>query len=157
MSRRAEHFSVHPRYTPGSGAWVGEDIGRRVAVEERESYEQTLTGIYGDEHKKRAETLGLMGIVEILREHKDGFNVEDVLTGKRLWRGRVKASKVQVGDTIIDLRTYEGTTERTLTLPVKRVTRAGKSLVVHSDTELMQFRSDEVVKIERPDRSESSL
>lgn len=89
MSR--SYFNVNPRYTSGSPAMVDGPTAARVAVQEREAYERELAGTYGEELKKRAETLGLKGIVEhVLREERrdrrDGFMVRDLLTDETYWR-----------------------------------------------------------------------
>lgn len=69
MNIRNGHYSVYPRYTPGSGAMVDASTALKAAEEERESYEQTLTGVYGEELRKRAENQGLGGIVTLSNDH----------------------------------------------------------------------------------------
>ena len=74
FGRKRVRCEVRPRYTPGSPASVPDHIAIRVAHQERESYEQTLTGIYGEEQKRRAEVLGLRGIAFAMAEQGSGRN-----------------------------------------------------------------------------------
>ena len=59
---RNVHFECRPRYCPGSPALVPDDICAHEAVDEVDAYHRDLTGIHGEEAKKRAEKLGLKGI-----------------------------------------------------------------------------------------------
>lgn len=90
FSRKAGFFDVRPRYTPGSPGLVDEATAKRVAAEERESYEHALTGIMGETEKTRAEKLGLRGIVQWKQEKgsgkKQGWDVLDLVTGENLWQ-----------------------------------------------------------------------
>lgn len=61
--RAAFRYSVVPRYTAGSPAAVDEATAKHVAREERAAYERYITGLYGEEEKRRADRLGLEGIV----------------------------------------------------------------------------------------------
>ena len=76
------HFNVAPRYTCGSPAMVDEDTARRVALQERDGHERTLTGVYGDEEVERAHRLGLNGIAEIFYETKKNWHIHDLITGE---------------------------------------------------------------------------
>lgn len=71
---RRFHCHVRPRYSCGSGAMVADHIALQVAREEREGYEQALSGAYGDDQKRRAEALGLRGIAVALAEKGSGRN-----------------------------------------------------------------------------------
>ncbi len=63
MYREPAKLNVVPRYTPGSPALVDRETALRVAKEERAAFERVLTGAYGEADKRRAEILGLEGIV----------------------------------------------------------------------------------------------
>lgn len=97
------YYNVRPRYTPGSGAMVDEATARRVVVEERRFYEIALEGAWGEEDLKKARELGLRGIVECIHERAGGFDVLDLLTNERSWRGSVKPGKIRIGDRILHL------------------------------------------------------
>ncbi len=79
-TRKAAHFNVKPRYTPGSPGMVDETLALRVAAQEKDSYETCLTGIYGEEMKAKAEREGLFGIAEEVRETRKGWEVRDLIT-----------------------------------------------------------------------------
>jgi len=82
--RKSIRFNVRPRYSAGSPAQVSEDIALQVAKDERTDYERALEGVYGEEQKKRAETLGLSGIVYAMKEEGSGrkfrWHVWDLIT-----------------------------------------------------------------------------
>lgn len=84
------HYSVRPRYTPGSPALVDYRTAQRVAEQEKDSYRGDLGGYYGEELQARAEKLGLRGIVEYRVERGSGKNhgweIEDLCTGEKLFR-----------------------------------------------------------------------
>ena len=90
MPRNTGHFNVAPRYTPGSPALVDEGIAVRVALQERSSIVHVLDGMEGEKNQKRAERLGLRGIVEyrVFRGSgkKEGWEVTDLCTGEKLFR-----------------------------------------------------------------------
>jgi hypothetical protein len=81
--RKKGFFSVHPRYTCGSGAQVREEIAVRVAREELQAYEHALTGVYGASDQALAQHQGLPGIVEYLVEGKKSWTVYDLCTGEK--------------------------------------------------------------------------
>lgn len=84
------HYNVSPRYSPGSPALVSREIALKVARDEKEFIQHALEGAWGEEQKKRAERLGLRGIVEARDERRSGKNsgweVEDLCTGERFFR-----------------------------------------------------------------------
>ena len=86
MTRKMMHFNVRPRYTCGSPAMVHGEIARKVAVEEKDAYEQALSGFWGEDEKKRAETLGLDGLAYVMFEEGSGrefrWHVWDLITDK---------------------------------------------------------------------------
>jgi hypothetical protein len=86
--KRAFHFNVAPRYTPGSPAWVPEGIARKVAIEERESYEHAREGVMGLDMETTAKTKGLLGIVELHVEEprRKAWRVLDLITGETFER-----------------------------------------------------------------------
>jgi hypothetical protein len=88
LGRKRIHFNVAPRYTPGSPAQVPIRTAVMVALEERQAIKHNLDGIYGEERRKKAEELGLKGIVEARREgpKKRGWDVLDLITGERFDR-----------------------------------------------------------------------
>lgn len=90
MRARFNSYNVRPRYTPGSPAAVDEDTAFRVAREEREAYEHALTGIGGERERRRAEMLGLEGIVYTLHWQGSGRKFRwvqtDLVTGKQTLR-----------------------------------------------------------------------
>lgn len=73
-------YYLKPRYTPGSPGMVDYDTARREITDEREGYEHALSGLYGADQQKRAETLGLHGIIEARGEVKNGWQVHDLIT-----------------------------------------------------------------------------
>lgn len=104
------YFSVRPRYTPGSPGSVDEQMAQRVASQEKETYEVCLEGVYGESDLHKAKEMGLKGIVESMTEHKGGWNVVDMITGEKSWRGNVKPNKIQRGDRLIEKRVNVTTT-----------------------------------------------
>ncbi len=90
MASAERHYNVAPRYTPGSPALVPERIAMRVAEEEKLAIKDVLDGFHGSERQKRAQNLGLRGIVEsrICRGSgkKLGWEVVDLCTGERFFR-----------------------------------------------------------------------
>lgn len=75
------HYSVHPRYTSGSGAQVDSLTAMRVADQEREAYGHNLAGVYGEDARLRAERMGIKGVAEMLTETRKGWKVVDLCTG----------------------------------------------------------------------------
>jgi hypothetical protein len=59
-----------------------------VAEQERENYDRTLEGFYGEEKKSRAERLGLRGTSEYTQEvqRRKGWVVCDLVTGEKYFR-----------------------------------------------------------------------
>ena len=85
-NRKRYHFSVRPRYSCGSGTLVSGNIALRVAEEERADYEHCIEGSYGEDHKRRAEALGLRGVAVAMAESGSGKNfrwlIYDLVTGE---------------------------------------------------------------------------
>ena len=76
-------YSVYPRYTCGSPAMVSEKIAVMVAKQEKGHIDRDLSGIYGEDHKARAQRLGLRGISECTHEKgRKGWQVHDLITGE---------------------------------------------------------------------------
>ena len=77
------YWSVNPRYTPGSGAWVSPDIAARVLFQEWESVGWTLDGTYGEGARDAALADDLAGIV-LARDERGArvTDVYDLITGK---------------------------------------------------------------------------
>jgi hypothetical protein len=69
---------------------VDADIVRRVIKYEQEEYQVCLSGLYGERLKQKAETEGLKGIAEYIREKRqdrqDGWQVTDMITREEYWR-----------------------------------------------------------------------
>ncbi len=84
--RRAVHFNVAPRYTPGSPAPVDMDTALRVASDEEGGYQHAHVGRYGAKYQEIAQKLGTLGIVEVRAETRKGWDVLDLLTGERFTR-----------------------------------------------------------------------
>lgn len=84
--RRAVHYNVAPRYSPGSPALVDRETAKKVALDEEDAYFFAMEGRYGAEKQQRAETEGLKGIVEALVETRKGWDILDLLTGDRFTR-----------------------------------------------------------------------
>lgn len=88
--RRSLRFNVRSRYSAGSPAQVPEHIALQVVRDEQESYRHALEGAYGEEQKKRAETLGLSGIVYVMFEKGSGrqfrWHIWDLLTDEHTSR-----------------------------------------------------------------------
>lgn len=95
------YYQVNPRYTCGSPAMVPEDIALKVAKEEREGYQDALTGIYGDEAKHRAESLGLDGIALRYVCKYNKLHYYDLITNRKTMKMDVLASDLQKGDKIL--------------------------------------------------------
>lgn len=87
--REPAKLNVVPRYTPGSPALVDRETALRVVEQERAAYARVLTGAYGEEDKRRAERLGLEGIVYGYNTRERGnprVRLHDYLTGEdRTW------------------------------------------------------------------------
>lgn len=80
--RLKAHFSVHPRYSCGSGAQVSDQQAVYVACDELDCYEAAIDGIYGAADKEKAEREGLSGIVLFMVERPKHWEIHDVLTGE---------------------------------------------------------------------------
>ena len=82
--RKRLQFHVRPRYTAGSPALVHDTVALKVAEEEARAYEHALSGSWGEDEKKRAETLGLNDIVYAMFEKGSGrqfrWHVWDLIT-----------------------------------------------------------------------------
>lgn len=72
-------YSVLPTFTPGSSAQVDKLIAERVVLQERESYDHALSGIYGEDVKRAAERRGLAGIVFAWYEDGKKVRVHDMI------------------------------------------------------------------------------
>jgi hypothetical protein len=143
MSKRSYSYHVRPRYTPGSPALVSEKTAMQVADDEKKCYERLIDPSYAgmvpsDEAKARAEGLG--GIVEAKREHGGGWDVLDVLTGRRFWRGEKKCYNLLAGDRITRIESYSvnyiSWHEPEIKLPrtVKSIQIRGAHAIVFLDT-----------------------
>jgi len=93
------YYNVRPRYTSGSPAIVDAQTAGRVAKQEKEAYEDALTGIFGIELKTRAEREGLGGIAERVmsarrQNRTDGFVVWDLITCTEYWRPQRRGGDV---------------------------------------------------------------
>lgn len=113
MAKNPKRYQVYPRYTPGSPGMVSEEIALTVASQEKESYEQALTGVYGERIKQQAEKEGLQYIVEETRERASGFDVVDLITGQHRRRERQQAKNLRVGDYVVSGRARMLVTELT--------------------------------------------
>lgn len=76
-------FNVAPRFTPGSPAMVKSGQALRVADLEREAYRYATDERMGTAEVEKADRLGLRGIVEVVRETRQGWDTLDLLTGER--------------------------------------------------------------------------
>jgi hypothetical protein len=69
---------------------VDSETADRVAAQEKQAYQDALTGICGAAEKEKAEKLGLGGIVEACKEERrdrtDGWAVHDLITDEWSWR-----------------------------------------------------------------------
>lgn len=79
-------YQVAPRYSGGSPAMVTESVALRVMADETFARNAALEGVFGEEERRRAQTLGLSGIVERLTDRDEGWDVEDLLTGEQSYR-----------------------------------------------------------------------
>lgn len=84
--RHNPHFSVAPRYGPGSPALVDRTTALRVAQDEEGSHQHAAVGRYGEAAQTKAQTQGLVGIAEVRVETKKGWDVLDLITGERYLR-----------------------------------------------------------------------
>jgi hypothetical protein len=112
------HYNVKPRYTPGSPAMVDERIARRVVQQERQAYEDALSGAWGEKERQTAEKLGLEGIVEEVREKSGALHVLDLITGSKRIRKNSKLKDVLNGDRVVRLLSST-TAEQVPSLPFK--------------------------------------
>jgi hypothetical protein len=93
MAKRGGHFSVRPRYTPGSPAQVGEGVALRVYRQELEGYGNYLEGVYGEAARETAAERGLTGVVVYMVEKAKGWNVYDLMTQAwEFWPFKVKCA-----------------------------------------------------------------
>lgn len=76
-------YEVTPRYTAGSPAVVSRAIAEEVARTEREFYHHAKEGYWGCEWRRKAERLGLAGIVKSYLQRGHIYIVNDLLTGTR--------------------------------------------------------------------------
>lgn len=77
------HLHLEPRYTCGSPAHcLDQDTVLHVANDEIASYDQYLTGIFGEANKKRAEVEGLAGIAYARWEKGKKVFRLDLITGE---------------------------------------------------------------------------
>lgn len=75
------HYSVRPRFGPGSPAMVHEHIAEQVARDEREFHEHAAAGRYGDEAQAKAQDdHALYGISYFLEEHPKFWRYFDLIT-----------------------------------------------------------------------------
>lgn len=156
MARRHVSFSVHPKFSAGSGAGVSEEIALRVASQEKEEYERCLEGLYGEELKLKASAPNaLKGIVEKLEEKRGGWNVTDLITGERFWRGYVKPRSIQTGDRVIQTAFDGMLRQRTGRLvksqPLKLTDRGSVSYYVTYEDSEGRLEGNQDVMIERPE------
>jgi hypothetical protein len=109
MARANFYFYLQPRYGAGSpGAVWDEALAKRVARDERESFDHALEGAYGPRDQQKAMDLGLVGIVEARYEHKKGWMARDLITGRTCYREERLASKLQAGDVVVGLKDEKG-------------------------------------------------
>jgi len=87
-------WNVHPRYSSGSPASLrNKCLVGRVVDSERQNYKAALEGMYGDEHKIRAERLGLRGIIVLMHEKRNHWACYDEITNQSYelpFRNRMK-------------------------------------------------------------------
>jgi len=79
---RNAYCHVRPRYSGGSPAQVDLSTMVHVAVNEEESYAQTMTGLYGEAERAKAVRLGLKGVCYVRWEKGPKIYRYDVLTGE---------------------------------------------------------------------------
>lgn len=79
---RNAHYHVQPRYCAGSPALVPLGQALHCADDEVEFHEMSLTGCWGEEKKKLAETKGLGGIVYARWERGKKVFRADIITGE---------------------------------------------------------------------------
>lgn len=72
---------------------VPRETALRVVQDELHAYQRTLEGVYGEEARQRAESLGLSGIVEEREIHAHHYIANDCMTGERRDSRPAKASK----------------------------------------------------------------
>jgi len=83
-SLRNGHFSVYPRYTPGSPGLVDERTAAKVLIEEWEGYTWAAEGTYGEEKRATAFADNLDGIVVYRFERGRSVYTVDAITGSVL-------------------------------------------------------------------------
>ena len=77
------YWNVDPRYSPGSPAALrDEQTLQRVMESERSGDKNALAGRYGEEAQKRAQRLGLRGIIVKMREKGKRWVCFDELTAE---------------------------------------------------------------------------
>ncbi len=150
-------FSVAPRYTPGSPGLVDEETALRVASQEKETYEVAAEGAYGVDFQRIAREKGLGGIVEKRIERGQGWDVTDLITGRLFRREITKASKIQSGDTLVEIRSgrEEGKWNDFLPMDVLEARTYGREVVVTWDRMVnapVMLNTFDHVKIERDEK-----
>lgn len=79
---RNSHYHLEPRYTCGSPALVPMGVCLKVAVQEFEAHKNNLTGVFGEEARRKAEIVGLKGIAYARWEKGAQVWRLDLLTGE---------------------------------------------------------------------------
>lgn len=74
------YYNVKPRYSPGSPAMVDAPTAAMVANDEKDGHERTLSGVYGDEAREKAEKDTLRGLAERVTERSDCWLIQDLIT-----------------------------------------------------------------------------
>jgi hypothetical protein len=91
----SSHFSVYPRYTPGSPAMVPRAMALRIASDEKSAYELALQNAYAHAIPDYifAKDKGLGGIVEEVWESNGKLQFRDVLTDERGQKQNLKGAR----------------------------------------------------------------
>lgn len=140
-----------PRYSCGSPAMVDPWTAGRVARQELQAYALECEGVYGEARQRRAQILGLRGIVERMQEarggrdvpakHRAGWRIWDLCTNETYWRPHTLGNyELYVGlpdarELLVpDLRALVFVAEYVAAMPAATVTRGADRIAQYLGT-----------------------
>jgi hypothetical protein len=79
-------YWIQPRYLEGTPHSVDEASALQLASREAAAYAKALSGVEGEDRRSQANLGGLGGIVEMRLAVPGGWEVVDLIQGKRFFR-----------------------------------------------------------------------